>query len=89
MIKENLIVKKEPESTENSQNYVGQNESFWAEVISWEKVVQFVVKTTNNRTWYLISNRNDVDIAESDSKRFKIERLFQDLISLAFDIEKF
>jgi transposase len=81
-------VEKEQGNRENLQNYTGQNVSFLTEVISWEKVVKFVIKITNNSTWFLIPNRNDLDIADNYAKRFKIEKLFQDLKSSAFDIEK-
>jgi hypothetical protein len=60
----------------------------FAEVVSWEKVVTIVVKTANQNTWFLITNRNHFGIADSYSKRFKIEKLFQDPKSSALDIEK-
>jgi hypothetical protein len=61
---------------------------FFAKVVSWEKVVITVVKKTSTNTWFLITDRNDVDIADSYSKRFTIEKLVQDLKSSALDIEK-
>jgi hypothetical protein len=62
---------------ENLQNYTVKNVSSFAEVVSWENVVTIVIKKANTNSWFLITNRNDVDIAYSYSKRFKIEKLFR------------
>jgi hypothetical protein len=64
------IVEKEQRNIENLQNYAVQNESFWAEVVSLKKVVKIGIKMTNNDTWYLITNGDDVDIADSSLKNF-------------------
>jgi hypothetical protein len=49
-IKVNVILKKGQGKTENVQNDAGQNESFWADVVSWKRVVKLIIKATNNST---------------------------------------
>jgi hypothetical protein len=64
------------------------NASFWAEISSGKKFAKFGVKAKNKGRWFLITNRNDVDIADSGSKRNMIETLFQCRKSSAFDTDK-
>jgi hypothetical protein len=77
-IKENLIVKKAGKYGKFT-TLCRPKCIFFTELVSWEKIGTIVVKTANKNTWFLKTNRNGVDIADSYLKRFKIEKRFQDL----------
>lgn len=86
-INENLIIKK-GEETFNLKDFRGKNAVFEAEVIRWKKHLKFVINTDKNSTWFLVTNLANADVAVIYSKRFKIEKCFQDMKSSGFDIEK-
>jgi hypothetical protein len=74
------------------------NNKFEAKVPSWNNVKRyFTIKASeeennpnsNAKTiWYLIGNNKELDAFEIYSKRFKIEKIYQDLKSSGYDIEK-
>jgi hypothetical protein len=82
-------MEQEQGNAEILENYAGQNVLFQAEIISWEKIGKFMIKTTDNDTWYLITNRDNIDIADNYTKRFKIENFSRIEKEFAFDINKF
>jgi transposase len=47
----------------------------------------FEVKTENNKTWYLVTSLENQGVALMYKSRFKIEKLFQDLKSVGYNIE--
>jgi hypothetical protein len=77
-------------------NFEGQNCTLNAYVDKWKKSMSIYVNTEKDQhghtsTWFLVANLDVADIAnivDIYAKRFKIEKLFQDLKSSGFDIEK-
>jgi Transposase DDE domain len=65
--------------------------SYDIKIMAWEKEVK-LYKTSNHKgSWYILSNKPNLKYKtaiEEYKKRFKIEKLFQDLKSSGFDIEK-
>jgi transposase len=65
--------------------------SYDVEITTWKKEVK-LYKTSNHKgSWYILSNIPDLKYKkaiEEYKNRFKIEKLFQDLKSAGFDIEK-
>ena len=86
-INENLIIQKGEEAL-NLRDFKGENVVFEAYVVRWKKHLKFIVNTDKNSTWFLTSNLENADVSMMYSKRFKIEKCFQDMKSSGFDIEK-
>jgi transposase len=57
-------------------------------VEAWEKTVTFEISTREDSTWFLLNGTENLNAVELYEKRFKIEKLFQDIKSSGFDIEK-
>lgn len=58
---------------------------------AWKKDYKIVRHSKDDKAWYLLTNlsiNNGLDGAEAYAKRFRIEKLFQNLKSSGFDIEK-
>lgn len=58
---------------------------------SWKKDYKIVRHSKDDKVWYLLTNlsvNNGLDSADVYAKRFRIEKLFQNLKSSGFDIEK-
>jgi hypothetical protein len=72
----------------NLKLYKGKNAFINSHVKVWNKNVKFEIKTKNNSTWYIATNLDIPGVSEIYEKRFKIEKLFQDIKSGGYDIEK-
>ena len=57
-------------------------------VESWKECVTFEISTKADSTWFLLNGTKNLDAVALYEKRFKIEKLFQDIKSSGFDIEK-
>jgi transposase len=58
---------------------------------SWDRAYKIVRHSKDDKVWFLLTNlsiNNGLDGAEVYAKRFRIEKLFQNLKSSGFDIEK-
>jgi hypothetical protein len=84
----NLKIKIEGQKAENLRDYKGKNASFEAYVQSWKRNVQIDIQTENNETWYILTDLKNKGIADIYSRRFKIEKVFQDMKTSGYDIEK-
>ena len=84
---ENLKIKI-GEKMLNIKDLKGGNDSFSANVLTWQKNLKFQIKTKENSTWFLITNLENTDVSEIYEKRFGIEKCFQDQKSSGFNIEK-
>jgi transposase len=85
---DNLWLKTKEGKVQKLQEYQGENSFFRAKIVRWKKEVNFAVKTKNNTTWYIATNVENPEVSGMYEDRFKIEKLFQDLKSSGFDIEK-
>jgi transposase len=85
---DNLWIKTKDGEAKKLKEYKEKNCFFQGEVVRWSKDVYFAVKTKNNATWYIATNVANPEVAALYEDRFKIEKLFQDLKSSGFDIEK-
>ena len=59
-------------------------------VKKWKKDLDFYLKKQDENEWFMVSNLPDIDeegCAKLYEKRFKIEKIFQNLKSSGFDIE--
>jgi transposase len=70
------------------EDFKGRNTSFAAKVPAWKREARFAISSQDDDTWYIATNLATTGIAETYAKRFKIEKLFQDIKSSGFDIEK-
>lgn len=73
---------------ENLENYKGNNTDFDAEIVSWNEVYHFEIKTKNDSTWFLLMPQKSKNGVQKYEQRFSIEKCFQDQKSSGFDIEK-
>jgi hypothetical protein len=81
-------------------DFEGQNCKLEAYVDRWKRPITICVNTEKDQneqasTWFLVTNldASGVDVSAAEivdiyAKRFKIEKLFQDLKSSGFDVEK-
>lgn len=72
----------------NLKSLSGETKKFRAYVFSWDKEVNFEVKTENNSTWFLFYSDKEFSASAIYQKRFSIEKCFQDQKSSGFNIEK-
>jgi hypothetical protein len=87
-INEDLRILTHNEISINLKEYDGKNARVNGHVIKWDKDINFEIKTKNNSTWYIATNlEKQRDTAEIYEKRFKIEKMFQDIKSEGYDIE--
>jgi hypothetical protein len=84
----NLKITIDGQKAENLMDYKGKNAFFRAYVQRWKRYVQIDIKTENNETWYILTDFENQGGAEIYSKRFKIEKVFQDMKTSGYDIEK-
>ena len=64
--------------------------SYLVEIITWEKTVKVYKNKQQGQEWYIVSN---LELSHQEgvanyAKRFRIEKLFQDLKSSGFNLEK-
>lgn len=72
----------------NLKSLSGKTKNFRAYVFSWDKEVDFEVKTENDSTWFLFYSNKEFSASSIYQKRFSIEKCFQDQKSSGFNIEK-
>jgi hypothetical protein len=63
---------------------------YFCEITGWKKSYHIVRQTAENKTWYILTNMNkdrSLEASEVYKKRFRIEKVFQNLKSSGFDIE--
>jgi len=70
---------------ENLENYKGNNTDFDAEIVSWNEVYHFEIKTKNDSTWFLLMPQKSKNGVQKYEQRFSIEKCFQDQKSSGFD----
>jgi hypothetical protein len=87
-IKEDLKLETKDKKAFNLKEFKGKTTSFKATVLSWKKELNFHVRTKNGETWYIVASSDKAGCAEVYERRFKIEKLFQDIKSSGYNIEK-
>jgi hypothetical protein len=64
---------------------------YFCHIKTWKKNYTIIRHSKDDKTWYILTNLSNskaLEVAEIYKKRFKIEKLFQNLKSSGFDIEK-
>jgi hypothetical protein len=84
----NLIIELQDGEQRKLGDFKGQTTSFTAKVPAWNREMKFVINSQKDDTWYIATSLQNTGIAEIYANRFKIEKLFQDIKSSGFDIEK-
>lgn len=84
-LNENLRIKIDQKLT-NLKEFQGKNEEFEAFVVRWKKDLNFQIKTQNNSTWFIASNKQN-NSENTYENRWKIEQMFKNMKSSGFDIE--
>ena len=97
-----VINEDNKDNKENKENKINNAKGVMAEVLkqdglyncyikSWKKNFTIIRNSKEDKTWYLLTNMDTNDSKTNPAtyaKRFKIEKLFQNLKSSGFDIEK-
>jgi hypothetical protein len=87
-VQDNLRIKTQDANIKKLQDLQGLTGDYDVYVEAWEKRVKFVVNTNGKQSWYIATNLEDIDVVDVYEQRFKIEKLFQDIKSSGYDIEK-
>lgn len=64
---------------------------FEVEILNWERTETLLRNQEKGQVWYLVTSLKDIEQAEGVKnyrKRFRIEKVFQDLKSSGFDLEE-
>jgi len=72
------------------EDLIKENGKFQVSVKTWDKNFTIYRNEKDGNTWYLASNMKEIDhntAVEIYKKRFRIEKVFQDLKSSGFDLE--
>lgn len=73
-----------------TEDIISNDGIYSCHITAWHKTYNIVRHSKNDKVWYLLTNLriyNSLDCAEIYTKRFRIEKLFQNLKSSGFTIE--
>ena len=86
-INENLKIKVEDKAC-NLSSFKGKSTKFTTYVFTWERHVNFEIRTKDESTWFLMVSKPEIPGVKIYERRFSIEKCFQDQKSSGLNIEK-